>query len=88
MAAPVTRFRPGVSPDREPPAAAPQAERKPAVPPGSLPRLVLSGAAVEFETVISPAGVLSVLPRVQRLIVRETSARPYPSSRSCCGPRQ
>ena len=34
-----------------------------------MPRLVLSpsGQAVEFETVISPAGVLSVLPRVQRL---------------------
>ena len=34
-----------------------------------MPRLVLSpsGEAVEFETVISPAGVLSVLPRVQRL---------------------
>ena len=34
-----------------------------------MPRLVLSpsGGAVEFETVISPAGVLSVLPGVQRL---------------------
>jgi integrase-like protein/Mu transposase-like protein len=69
MTAPATRFRPGVSPDREPLAAAPRAEREPAAPSGPVPRLVLSpsGEAVEFETAISPAGVLSVLPRAQRL---------------------
>ena len=43
--------------------------QRPAAAAGPVPRLVLSpsGQAVEFETVISPAGVLSVLPRVQRL---------------------
>jgi transposase InsO family protein len=68
MATPASLFRPGVSPDREPAAVAlPRAE--PAIAAGAVPRLVLSpcGGAVEFETVISAAGVLSVLPRVQRL---------------------
>lgn len=56
-------------PDREPAAAAPRPEPGPAAAAGPVPRLVPSpsGGAVEFETVISPAGVLSVLPRVQRL---------------------
>ena len=68
MATPASLFRPGVSPDREPAAAAPP-RAEPAAAAGPVPRLVLSpsGGAVEFETVISPAGVLSVLPRVQRL---------------------
>ena len=68
MATPASLFRPGVSPDREPAAAAPR-RAEPAAAAGPVPRLVLSpsGGAVEFETVISPAGVLSVLPRVQRL---------------------
>jgi transposase InsO family protein len=66
MATPASLFRPGVSPHREPAAQAARAE--PAAG-GPVPRLVLSasGQAVEFETVISPAGVLSLLPRVQRL---------------------
>ena len=69
MATPASLFRPGVSPDREPAAAAPRQQPEPAAVAGPVPRLVLSpsGGAVEFETVISPAGVLSVLPRVQRL---------------------
>jgi hypothetical protein len=68
MATPASLFRPGVPPDREP-VAAPRPDPGPAAPAGPVPRLVLSpsGGAVEFETVISPAGVLSVLPRVQRL---------------------
>jgi Integrase core domain len=67
MATPASLFRPGVSLDREPVAAsARQAEPAAA---GPVPRLVLSppGGAVEFETVISPAGLLAVLPRVQRI---------------------
>ena len=68
MATPASLFRPGVSLDREtaPARPLPQAEAPAA---GPLPRLLLSppGEAVEFETVISPSGVLSVLPRVQRL---------------------
>jgi hypothetical protein len=70
MATPSSLFRPGVSLDRETaparPLPKPQAEAPAA---GPVPRLVLSppGEAVEFETVISPSGVLSVLPRVQRL---------------------
>ena len=69
MATPASLFRPGVSPEREPAAAAPRQDPEPAAAAGPVPRLVLSpsGGAVEFETVISPAGVLSVLPRVQRL---------------------
>jgi transposase InsO family protein len=67
MATPASLFRPSVSPDRELAAMAPRPG--PAATAGPVPRLVLSpsGGAVEFETVISPAGVLSVLPRVQRL---------------------
>jgi transposase InsO family protein len=67
MGTPASLFRPGVSPEREP-AAAPRPAPA-AAGAGPVPRLVLSpsGGAVEFETVISPAGVLSVLPRVQRL---------------------
>ena len=64
MATPASLFRPGVSLDREtaPARPLPQAEAPAA---GPLPRLLLSppGEAVEFETVISPSGVLSVLPR-------------------------
>ena len=69
MATPASLFRPGVSPDREPAVAAPRPGPEPGTAAGPVPRLVLSpsGGAVEFETVISPAGVLSVLPRVQRL---------------------
>jgi transposase InsO family protein len=69
MATPAALFRPGVSPDREPPATARRTPAEPAAAAGPVPRLALSppGQAVEFETVISPAGVLSVLPRVQRL---------------------
>jgi hypothetical protein len=68
MATPASLFRPGVPADREPAAAV----RRPGPGPAAacpVPRLVLSpsGGAVEFETVISPAGVLSVLPRAQRL---------------------
>ena len=68
MATPASLFRPGVSLDREPAVAVrrPRQEPAAAVP---VPRLVLSpaGGAVEFETVISPAGLLAVLPRVQRI---------------------
>jgi transposase InsO family protein len=70
MATPASLFRPGVSVEREPAAAAPRRHAGALTPAaGPVPRLVLSppGQAVEFETVISPAGVLSVLPRVQRL---------------------
>jgi transposase InsO family protein len=69
MATPASLFRPGVSPDRAPTVTAPLRQAAPAAVAGPVPRLVLSpsGQAVEFETVISPAGVLSVLPRVQRL---------------------
>jgi transposase InsO family protein len=70
MAVPASLFRPGVSPERKPAAAAPRRQAESAAPAGApVPRLVLSpsGEAVEFETVISPAGVLSVLPRVQRV---------------------
>ena len=68
MATPASLCRPGVSPDREPAVTAPRRQAGPAAA-GPVPHLVLSpsGGAVEFETVISPAGVLSVLPRVQRL---------------------
>ena len=68
MATPASLFRSGVSVDREPPLAA-RRQAEPAVAAGPVPRLVLSppGGAVEFETVISPARVLAVLPRVQRL---------------------
>jgi transposase InsO family protein len=70
MATPASLFRPGVSVERESAAAAarPRAKAQAAAA-GPVPRLVLSpsGQAVEFETVISAAGVLSVLPRVQRL---------------------
>jgi transposase InsO family protein len=67
MATPASLFRPGVSLDREQ-VAAPARQAEPAAA-GSVPRLVLSppGGAVEFETVISPAGLLAVLPRVQRI---------------------
>jgi transposase InsO family protein len=70
MATPASLFRPGVSLDREPAAAALRRQAQAVTPArGPVPRLVLSppGQAVEFETMISPAGVLSVLPRVQRL---------------------
>jgi transposase InsO family protein len=70
MATPASLFRPGVSPDREPAAMVPRQQPEPAKAPAApIPRLVLSpsGEAVEFETVISASGVLSVLPRVQRL---------------------
>ena len=69
MATPASLFRPGVSADGEPAAAAPRPRTEPAAAGALVPHLVLSpsGSAVEFETVISPAGVLSVLPRVQRL---------------------
>ena len=70
MATPASLFRPGASLDREPAAAAPRRHQEAVTSAaGPVPRLVLSpsGGAVEFETVISPAGVLSVLPRVQRL---------------------
>jgi hypothetical protein len=68
MATPARLFRPGVSLEREAALARPQPQAQ-APADGPLPRLVLSppGEAVEFETIVSPAGVLSVLPRVQRL---------------------
>jgi hypothetical protein len=70
MATPASLFRPGASLERELATAVPRrpAEAAPS-PAGPVPRLVLSppGEAVEFEAVVSPAGVLSVLPRVQRL---------------------
>jgi len=68
MATPVSLFRPGVSLDREPVIVTPARQGEPATA-GPVPRLVLSpsGGAVEFETVISPAGLLAVLPRVQRV---------------------
>jgi transposase InsO family protein len=74
MATPASLFRPGVSPDRELAAMPPWPG--PAATAGPVPRLVLSpsGGAVEFETVISPAGVLSVLPRVQRLKMSQALA--------------
>src|ERR1700733_13392060 len=61
MATPASLFRPGVSPDRGPAAPAPPPQAQPAAAASPVPRLVLSpsGGAVEFETVISPAGVLS-----------------------------
>ena len=67
MATPASLFRPGVSLDREQ-VTVPQARPAPAAA-GPVPRLVLSpsGGAVEFETVISPAGLRAVLPRVQRI---------------------
>ena len=67
MATPASLFRPGV-PRTGNPSLSPRPQAEPAAA-GAAPRLVLSapGQAVEFETVISPAGVLSVLPRVQRL---------------------
>jgi transposase InsO family protein len=69
MAAPASLFRPGASPAREPAAPAPPRPAEPAGAPGPLPRLVRSppGEAAESETVTSPAGVLGVLPRGQRL---------------------
>jgi transposase InsO family protein len=70
MATPASLFRPGASLEREPAAAALRRHEEAVMPAAApVPRLVLSppGQAVEFETVISPAGVLSVLPRVQRL---------------------
>ena len=70
MATPASLFRPGVSLDREQVLAAPQHRAEPGTASaGPVPRLVLSpsGGAVEFETVISPAGLLAVLPRVQRV---------------------
>jgi transposase InsO family protein len=69
MATPAALFRPGVSPDRGPPATARRPPAEAAAAAGPVPRLALSppGQAVEFETAVSPAGVLSVLPRVQRL---------------------
>ena len=69
MAVPASLFRPGVSPDRSRPRRLRDGRLSPRRRPAPVPRLVLSpsGEAVEFETVISPAGVLSVLPRVQRL---------------------
>jgi hypothetical protein len=68
MATPASLFRPGVSPDREAAVTALRQAEPPAAP-ATVPRLVLSpsGQAVEFETPISAAGVLSVLPRAQRL---------------------
>jgi transposase InsO family protein len=71
MATPASLFRPGVSLDRDRVTTAPRPEAEPgtAAAAAPVPRLVLSppGGAVEFETVISPAGLLAVLPRVQRL---------------------
>jgi hypothetical protein len=76
MATPASLFRPGVSPDREAAVTARPPRAEPAAAAGPVPRLVLSpsGGAVEFETVIWPAGVLSVLPRVQRLKIGQALA--------------
>jgi hypothetical protein len=76
MATPASLFRPGVSPDREAAVTARPPRAEPAAAAGPVPRLVLSPSdgAVEFETVISPAGVLSVLPRVQRLKIGQALA--------------
>jgi transposase InsO family protein len=76
MAVPASLFRPGVSPDREAAVTARPPRAEPAAAAGPVPRLVLSpsGGAVEFETVIWPAGVLSVLPRVQRLKIGQALA--------------
>jgi transposase InsO family protein len=70
MATPASLFRPGTRPDAGLAVPAPQPAPEPAVP--SAPAgPVLIGAraagAVEFDTVISASGVLSVLPAVQRI---------------------
>jgi len=66
MAAPASLFRPGTQP--EPLLAGPVTEP---APEAAGPAPVLLGAqsagAVEFDTVISPSGVLAVIPAVQRI---------------------
>ena len=66
MATPASLFRPGTQPE---PMPAVSAERP--VPEAAGPAPVLIGAqsagAVEFDTVISPSGVLGVIPAVQRI---------------------
>ena len=66
MATPASLFRPGARP--APLLAVPVPEP---VPEAALPAPVLIGAqsagAVEFDTVISPSGVLAVIPAVQRI---------------------
>jgi transposase InsO family protein len=68
MATPASLFRPGTQPAPAVPALRPAPE--PAAEPGQ-PAPVLLGAqsagAVEFDTVISPSGVLGVIPAVQRI---------------------
>jgi len=68
MATPGSLFRPGILPG---PAAAvaPAPDPAPQAPAGAAPALLAaqSAGAVEFDTVISPGGVLGVLPAVQRI---------------------
>ena len=69
MATPASLFRPGSWPDpvlAGPPQPAPEAAAGPAGP-GPVLLGAQSAGAVEFDTVISPSGVLGVIPAVQRI---------------------
>jgi transposase InsO family protein len=70
MATPASLFRPGTQPGPVLAVPVPQPASEPAGQPGG-PAPVLLGAqsagAVEFDTVISPSGVLGVIPAVQRI---------------------
>ena len=67
MATPASLFRPGTRPD--PGLAGPAPEPAPEAAAGPAPLLLgaQSAGAVEFDTVISPSGVLAVIPAVQRI---------------------
>jgi len=66
MATPASLFRPGSQP--QPAAAGPVPDPAPeAAGPAPVLISVQSAGAVEFDTVISPSGVLAVIPAVQRI---------------------
>jgi len=69
MATPASLFRPGTQPEAGAVPAPRPAPETAAEPAGPAPVLLgaQSAGAVEFDTVISPSGVLGVLPAVQRI---------------------
>ena len=70
MATPASLFRPGTPQERDTAAPVPRPAPGPVSGPGGpVPFLIgaQSAGAVEFDTVISPSGILGVLPAVQRI---------------------
>ncbi|MFF3160152.1 integrase core domain-containing protein, partial [Streptomyces sp. NPDC057910] len=77
MATPASRFRPNPPPEPTVVTAPPTAAEPSTVPEPAGPVTMLvpaSAPAVEFETVVAATGIVGVLPRVQRVRLREDYA--------------